>query len=336
MALGSSADSVGAPAVAHHAAGNTLIVWVDFERNRVHGLLRNSSGTTTDLGDLGLYASTPAMSPFSRATIVADGAGFTAVWIEEYLDGGGFPGHRFRMVELTDNGARTGDATITPALRIHYTDVEPRLFATPGERFLVYKGRTSDPLPQTRLVYQRLSDRSSEVVNFGEPHEVCWDGAAFAQVYATGSELFLRRMATDGTVLDSGISFSAPAGTSGTVRIAPAVDGYYLVRGYPTATAWRVRTDGTRIGGTQLVERPGSITTNGTEALIVGRASTGAPTAWRLDNSVTMLGSVSLYSASTSLGLNPDGTAWTGSEWVTAFTHDAGLRDQARWMWLCI
>ena len=330
MSLGSTASELGPPAVAADASGQALLVWVDYEQSRVNALLRGPAGGTTVLSDLAGYALTPGVSPLSAAAAASSASGFVVVWVEQHNDAGTLR-YRFRQVTLGSDGSPMGNTTFVPGLAIHYTDVEPRLMATGAELALAYLGRTSDALPQRRLVFRQLSSGSEWTIDNSTPSEVTWDGSAFARVDDTAGALSVVRYTIDGTAMTP-IPFTAPSGATGSSRIAAATDGWFVSLG---DTVFRVRADGTVPAATTSAGGLGALVSKGTEALALGRLTSGVPSAWRVASDGSVVAELPLDPGATAPHWNPDAAAWTGTAWVLGFVHAPTLDDEARWTWIC-
>ncbi len=331
VTAGAPAEQILPPTVAHLPGSGALLAWADRSNSRLQAILRQDDGTITDLGDIGRYALMLGARPFTWPAAAAVNGGFTVTWVEDY-DDGGFRRYRFRIVELDGSGAMQASRTFVPGHAVHFTDVAPRLFDADGQAVVVYKGRTADALPQPRLVFRKLATGTATVVDFAEPHTVTWDGDTFAFVEDGRNAPLLTRMRVDFSTLLRRAPITVPAASLGTHRIAAIPGGYLMARG---DAVFVIRRDGTLFAGPTLVARPGSMVSNGSEALVLGRANGGVATAWRIDANASELSALALEPIRTSLGVHPDAAAWTGSQWVVIYRKDDALDDLTRWTTVC-
>lgn len=312
--IGLLAEQIGGPAVAHHAGGTTLVTWADFERSTVPGVLRAADGTLIELGDLSRRTST-SPRPFSRPTAVSTSTGFTVLWIEQYFESG-FMRFQARTVAVQADGAIGSTTTFTPGYEIRYTDVEPRLFGVGSDAVLVYRGRTTAPIPEARLVFRSLGSGASWDLPGGSPENVAWTGSEFSVATREGSAVILRNFGLDGTERLPAISVPRPTMAMGPMRLAASADGWTVL---DADRAMRVSAAGAIVGTPIEVSRVSSVVQGEGESLLLGRTDAGQATAWRLGDDGLGVLELGFHGVRTTLELQPDGAAWTGTQWVAAF-----------------
>jgi hypothetical protein len=328
--LGLPGRTLGAPTVARGAGGPTLIAWADFERDTVPGVLRADDGTRTTVADLGQRA--PAdPQPFCRPAAVATALGFTVVWIEQYLDAG-FQRWRFRVVGVDTSGTRLSSTTFEPGDRVHYTDVEPRLFATSTDVLLAYRGRTADPLPVEHLTVRALSTSVVWTSTVGGPEQVAWGHGELVVATREGPDVRLRRFTAGGTELRPAIRTPRLSANAGPLRLAATPSGWTLLDADRVA---QLDIDGTPRGASVAVERPRTLAAAPDDSLVFGGVATGQPAVWRIDAAGNETLALPFHTPTTVQTWHPDAAAWAGHPWLAAFTAPAALDDQVRLVTLC-
>jgi hypothetical protein len=319
-----------APALAH-GGGVTLVAWTDTDSHRVVARLRAADGTTVDVPDVGGYASRLGQVPFSAPTALATASGFDLIWIEN--DVGGFTGYQFRHASVALDGTTGRLASFAGGLAIHYTDVSPRLFATPTGPLLVYRGRTTDPLPQARLVLQQLSDTfaptTSTVLSADvAPEATCFDGAALATFELGTTTATLSRLANDGTDVAAPVTVTIPAGAFGAARLACHTTSYFALVG---ASAFHVAADGTASAALATVAGA-TLAATDHEGLVLGAGL--AVMVWRIDEAGRALATIPLDTAGWT-GATSDAALWTGSAWHLGFAASPSFATEARFTSIC-
>lgn len=328
--LGLPGRTLGAPTVARGAGGPTLIAWADFEHDTVPGVLLAPDGTRTAVGDLGQR--TPAdPQPFCRPAAVATALGFTVVWIEEYLDAG-LQRWRFRVVSVGTSGAHLDSATFVPGDRVHYSDVEPRLFATGTDVLLAYRGRTADPLPVEHLTVRALSTSVVWTSTVGGPEQAAWGHGELVVATREGPDVVLRRFTTGGAELRPAVRTPRLSANTGPLRLAATPTGWTLLDADRVA---QLDIAGTRRGTPVAVERPRTLAAAPDDSLVFGGVSTGQPAVWRIDAAGHETLALPFHTPATLQTWHPDAAAWTGHHWLAAFTAPAALDDQVRLVTLC-
>ncbi|MFK7989754.1 MAG: hypothetical protein AB8I08_27290 [Sandaracinaceae bacterium] len=320
--LGIPADSVGDPKVAHHPDGVSLIVWNDLERGRTFAILRRDNGTVMDLGDIGGYSlvGTDLARPFGSPAVLARSGGFTVVWQETFQDTGGFTQYRFRERSVATSGTALADSTTTPALRTSFTDVSPRLFDV-GADLLVFRGRTSDAIPEERTVFR--STLGGWSLAFGGPEQVAYDGTQIAIADREGDDLRIRLFAPDGTEGTPLVVARPVPSESNRLRIEATDDGWLIVDRNTVFTV----SDAGVVGAALTVARVLSVERGNGELLLLGMDGMNRPVGTLVSEAGTLL--VQRTLAEPALRVRIDAAAWTGTQWLSTYVDDPGLDQQA-------
>jgi hypothetical protein len=328
--LGLPARTVGAPTVARRAGGPTLIAWADFEHDTLPSVLVAEDGTRTVVGDLAQRA--PAdPQPFSRPAAVATALGFTVVWIEEYLDAG-FQRWQFRVIGVDTRGARLSSTTFMPGDRVHYTDVEPRLFHTGADVLLVYRGRSADALPIERLSVRALGTSLVWTSTVGGPEQAAWGHGELVVATREGADVVLRRFTAGGTELRPAVRTPRLSANAGPLRLTSTPTGWTLLDADRVA---QLAPDGAVRSAPVVVERPRTLAAAPDDSLVFGGVSTGQPAVWRIDAAGRETLALPFHIPTTLQTWHPDAAAWTGHHWLAAFTAPAPPDDQVRLVTLC-